>query len=250
MTKTQAAPEKSPSLSMLRLTAEHLKQIKFAQLVRPPIGPHAPPTLDLVQWGIQAYSLPWLRHFGALIGGIIVLTDTSHRAAVRIIGRSSYELCAHVYYVKKHIKQHLDANNLSAAWEFLLPITTGSRYINEYHHPEESEMFPAPPHIQKAINCFKEVMPKGTEDDYSYLSEYCHPNMMAFHQHFRWTTPAVIDFVDEDVFGAFGPIAGSCLQGLMTVEELLNIGNEHEVRKAIVKLMRAIVEQSREKESY
>ncbi len=146
------------------------------------------------------------------------------------------------------MKQYLDAKDLSGAWDFLLPVGTGSRYINE-HHPEESAMFPAPPHIKKAINCFKEVMPKGTEDDYSYLSEYCHPNTMAFQQHYRWTTPYIIDFADQVAFGAFGSIAGSSLQGLMAIQELLEIGNEKEVRKAIVKLLKAIIEQAKRDDS-
>ncbi|HWY53056.1 MAG TPA: hypothetical protein VNZ03_01245 [Terriglobales bacterium] len=50
----------SLSISMLRLTAEHLKQIKFPQLVRPAVGPNAPPTVELLQWAIQAYCFPWI----------------------------------------------------------------------------------------------------------------------------------------------------------------------------------------------
>lgn len=233
---------------MLRLTAQHLKQIKYPRLVRPRVGANQPPTLELVQWGIQAYSLPWVRHFSALINGITTLTDTDNKAGVLILGRSSYEFCAHAYYVKKHIKQHLDANDLSAAWDFLLPIGTGSRYIDEYHPSEDERLnalFPKPPHIRKAINCFKEVTPRETEDDYSYLSEYCHPNMMTFSQHYRWTTPYVIDFVDEVPFGAFGAIAGSALQGLMMIAELLGIGNEQNVRGAIVTLLETLVEKSK-----
>src|SRR5712692_7044853 len=164
--------DSSPPRAMLRLTAEHLKRIDYPQLRRPPIGPTQPAPIELVRWAIQAYSLPWIRHFGVLISGIVTLMDSQNRAAVRIIGRSSYELCAHAYYVKKHVKQHLDAKKLSEAWDFLYTIGTGSRYINEIH-PEDKQLFPDPPHVQKAINCFKEAVPKETHDDYSYLSEYC-----------------------------------------------------------------------------
>jgi hypothetical protein len=160
---------------MLRLTAEHLKKITFPQLVRPALGPDAPPTIELIQWAVRVYCFPWIRHINALLNGIVLLIDSDNKAAVRIIGRSSFEFCAHAYYVHKHLKQHLD-NDLDAAWKFLLPIGTGSRYISEFHRtPEESELFPIGPHISKAVNCFqKEVMPN--DDDYSYLSEFCHPN--------------------------------------------------------------------------
>jgi len=236
--------QQDPMVSVLRLMAEHLKQIQFRRLTRPSIAPTQPATRELVNWGVQAYCLPWVRHFGALISGIVSLSDSDNKAAVRIVGRSSFELCAHVYYVKKHVKQHLDKKDLSAAWTFLLPVATGSRYINEVS-PEEGELFPVPPHIQKVINCFKEVMPKEAEVDYSYLSEFCHPNMMAFQQHYRWTTPYVLEFVDDVPFGAFGTIAASSIQGLMAAEELLGIGNEEEVRKAIRKLLTALVEENK-----
>jgi hypothetical protein len=237
----------SSSLDLLRLIADHLKQIKFPRLTRPHGLPHEPPTQDLVSWGIRAYCLPWIRHFAVLISGVVTLYDTNNRAAVRIVGRSSYELCAHAYYVKKHLKQSIDRKDLSAAWKFLLPIATGSRYINELY-PEDSALFPTAAHISKVINCFKEVMPEDAKEDYSYLSEYCHPNMMAFMQHYQWTTPETIDFVDAVPFGAFGAIAGSSLMGLVAAHDLLVIGNEREIRKAIRKLLHALAEQDKEKE--
>jgi len=243
---TETPEDHSLSVSMLRLTAEHLKKIRFPQLVRPALGPDEPPTIELIQWAIQAYSFPWIRHISALINGIVLLIDSDNKAAVRIVGRSSFEFCAHAYYVKKHLSQHLDRKGLAATWKFLLPIGTGSRYISEFHStPEESELFPAGPHISKAINCFNEVM-QGTDDDYSYLSEFCHPNMMTFSQHYLWTTPYTIDFVDQVEFGAFGAIAGSTTHGLMVVRELLRISGEQQVNSAIVKLLEAIVEQARE----
>src|SRR5260370_31838450 len=141
--------QQHPYLSMLRLTAERLKQIKYPQLTRPRVGQTQPATIELVQWAIQAYSLPWIRHFGVLISGIVTLSDNDNKAAVRIVGRSSFELSAHAYYVNKHVRQDLDAKNLSAAWDFLLPIGTGSRYINEFY-AEESALVAAAPHVQQA----------------------------------------------------------------------------------------------------
>lgn len=234
---------------MLRLAAEHLRQVKCPQLVRPALGPSAPPTVELLHWAIRAYSFPWILHMSALLNSIILLADSGNKAAVRVIGRSSFEFCAHAYYVKKHLKQHIDRKDLPAAWDFLLPIATGSRYMNEYRHPEESDLFPAPPHIARAVNCFKEVMPKDADDDYSYLSEFCHPNTMTFQQHYRWTTPYRIDFGDQVTFGAFGAIAWSLIQGLMAVHELLTLGNERQVNGAIVSLLAAILDQHGEEKT-
>jgi hypothetical protein len=82
--------------------------------------------------------------------------------------------------------------------------------------------------------------------EFGYLSEFCHPNMMTFSQHYRWTTPYTIDFVDQVEFGAFGAIAGSTVQGLMEIHELLKIGNERQINGAIIRLLKAIVDQHRE----
>lgn len=235
--------DNSLSISMLRLAAEHLKKIRSPQLVRPAVGPDAPPTIELLHWAIQAYSFPWILHMSALLNAIILLTDSGNKPAVRIIGRSSFEFCAHAYYVKKHLKQHIDKKDLAAGWNFLLPIVTGSRYMNEHPFPEESELFPAPPHIAKAVNCFKEVMPEDTDDNYSYLSEFCHPNTLTLQQHYRWTTPYTIDFEDQVTIGAFGAIAGSLLQGLTAIHELLTLGQERQVNGAILTLLMAIAEQ-------
>lgn len=156
----------------------------------------------------------------------------------RCIGRDS----GVQVYVKKHVKQYLDASDLAAAWNFLLPIGTGSRYINEFHGtPAESELFPVGPHIRKVVNCFKEATPKETDDDYSYLSEFCHPNMMTFSQHYLWTTPRTIEIVDQVEIGAFGTIAASTTQGLIAIHELLGISNEGQTSGAILRLLKAIV---------
>ena len=51
-----AMPEdNSVSVSMLRVAAEHLKQIKFPQLIRPAVGPDGPPAVELIHWSVQAY---------------------------------------------------------------------------------------------------------------------------------------------------------------------------------------------------
>jgi hypothetical protein len=232
---------KPTTLETLRLLDQHLKQIKFPALPRPRVLPHEKPTLELVQWGIKAYCYPWLRHLSTLISGMLTLNDVGNMASLRIIGRSSYEICAHVYYVKKHVKQHLDAKNLEAAWEFLVPASTGSRYITQLH-PETEDLFPTGAHISKVVNCFKEIMPTGTgiknDDDYSYLSEFCHPNMMAFAQHYEITEKGVeIRYTQKSEIGAFGGITASAMQGLLTIIELLELGNETEVRRDIVKML-------------
>ncbi|MGA2075281.1 MAG: hypothetical protein ABSH52_17460 [Terriglobia bacterium] len=226
------------SFTILRVIAERTRQYTFPNLRRPPIPPNQPATLKLVSWGAQVYCFLWMRHLSRLVNGIITLRDTGNMPSARILARSVFELGAHAYYVKKHIKQHLASKNLDAAWNFLSPITTGSRYINE-QHPEQSEMFPLPSHISKVVNCFGEVMPSSNEG-YSFLSELCQPNMFAFSQYYRWPNPFEVRFVDHDTQGVFGTTTASCVQGLLAIEKLLRLAEENRVRSSLVELLVAV----------
>jgi hypothetical protein len=126
-------------------------------------------------------------------------------------------------------------------------LATGSRYISEQDteiNRKLGGLFSPPAHISKAINCFKEVMPKDSQDDYSYLSEFCHPNLMAFMQHYQWTTPETIEMIAVP-FGALGAIAGSAIQGLLALNELLEIGDERTVRKVVHGLMVDLAEHAK-----
>ena len=156
-----------------------------------------------------------------------------------------YELSAHIYYLKKHLKQHLDAGNVGTAFDFLLPIATGSRYIRE-QNPEDSELFPSPPHIAKAIKCFQEKLPPYALENYSYLSEFCHPNLLAFMQYYEWTDSHTAKFVDKQrMEGQFGPTTGAVIQGLMTLNELLWLTKEKTVNESVLQLLETIGEETK-----
>jgi len=234
---------KSNSFASLSLIAESIKQFTFPNLKRPPVPAKAPATRELVNWGAQVYCFSWMRHFCTLLNGIVLLKEAGNTPSARIVARSVFELGAHAYYVKKHLKQHIDAGDFSAAWKFLTPIATGSRYINE-QHPEESEMFPASPHISKAINSFGERMPEDAQEGYSFLSEFCHPNVLAFSQYYEWPNPQTVTFVDdhEPLAGIFGPTAAAGIEGLLAMEELLRLTQERVVLRVLDELLEAIVE--------
>jgi fatty acid desaturase len=106
-------------------------------------------------------------------------------------------------------------------------------------------MFPTPAHISKAIACFNEVMPENTRDDYSFLSEYCHPNMLAFLQYYCWLSHYEVAFVDHDAQGVFGSTAAACVMGLMAIEETLVMIGESAVVNSLRKLFRVVVEQAK-----
>lgn len=235
------------SFATLRVIAEHLRQVRFPNLQRPPVPANAPATPELVSWGTQLYCFSWMRHFCVLVSGMVTLTDAGNVPSARVVMRSVFELGAHAHYVRKHLKQHIDAEDFSAAWNFLTPIGTGSRYINE-QHPKESEMFPSPPHISKAINCFGERLPEDAQEGYSFLSEFCHPNVLAFSQYYEWRTPETVTFINhEPLGGIFGSTAGASIEGLLAIEEMLKLVHEKDIRNALRGLFEAVVKNAGKK---
>lgn len=65
---------------------------------------------------------------------------------------------------------------------------------------------------------------------YNHFGQRFGPNLMAFMQHYQWTTPETPEMVNAV---PFGDTTDSPIQGLFALNELLEIGNEREVRKSI-----------------
>lgn len=232
------------SFDGLKLIARELTQLIFPELKRPPNPANDPPTPELVKWGATVYCFSWMRHLCALLNGVVALMASDNVPASRIVARSVYELGAHMYYVKKHLTQHVRILNWSAAWTFLTPIATGSRYMNK-QIPAESELFPIPAHISKMINCFSEVMPANAQEDYSYLSEFSHPNVMAFLQHYEWSDPYTVKFVSSEVHGFLGATTSAVINGLLALDELLRLAGEQDVRSKLIGLLRTVAENAK-----
>jgi hypothetical protein len=214
-----------------------LDSLAFPALARPPVPYNALPTFDLISWSIRVHAFAWLCHTRVLLKALLTLLDDHNVPAARIIGRAVFKLGAHAHYAHKHLKQHLDAHDLPEAWKFLLPIGTGSRYIDS-QFPQNSELFPSPVHISKVINCFTEVY-EDANDSYSFLSEFCHPNLPAYYQHYEWTTSTRVEFRErtENRDAALGSVVAAMLLGLMAVEDLLRLIGDKDISPKLVRIL-------------
>ncbi|MGB2886276.1 MAG: hypothetical protein WBC04_01135 [Candidatus Acidiferrales bacterium] len=235
-------PPNTDSAQLLRIAAASLEELEFPPLVRPNVPFNSAPTKDLVDWTMQLYSFSFLSQFRALLRGVIPLMEARNIPALRIIVRALFELGAHSYYVKKHVKQHLEANNLEATWDFLIPVGTSSLYtISPY--PLESQLFPSPAHSGQVINCFNEIMEGNAADIYSLLSEFCHPDMAAIKQHYLWDGSQLVTFdAPEGNLSTALPLGASVtLAALDAINELLELSNETEIRTKVIQLLRKLV---------
>ena len=90
-------------------------------------------------------------------------------------------------------------------------------------------------------------MREGAQEGYSFLSEFCHPNVLAFSQYYDWANPQTVTFVDdhEPLAGMLGSTADASIEGLLAIDELLKLAEEREVLRSLHELLEAIVECAR-----
>jgi hypothetical protein len=237
-------PLDTDSAQVLRIAEASLEELKFPRLVRPNIPFSSAPTKGLVDWAIQLYSFSFLSQFRALLRGLIPLIEGRNIPALRIIVRALFELGAHSYYVKHHVKKHLQEKNLGATWIFLIPVGTSSLYtISPY--PQESQLFPSPAHIGNVINCFNEIMEGDAATIYGLLSEFCHPDMAVLKQHFHWDGTRSVTFDGPEGNTTLPVGASATLAALAAVSELLKLSNETEIRVKVVQLLRKLLSNRR-----
>jgi len=230
-------------LPSLRIAWKGLDQIKFPSLTRPNIPKTAPPTIDLVNWGIQMYSFSLLSHYREMLHSFILLTDNGKIPAAYVIARCLFEMAAHAYYVNKHVQQYLKEGDLKAAWEFLHEINMGNLYMREKYAEREDEgdspNFPAPREVGKVIRCFNEwgnIRRAG--ETYSFLSESSHPNMGAFSHHYETKEDRII-FTEppRDPLMAPLPEVSISLTALEFVGKLLDLTSEAVVASSISRIL-------------
>jgi hypothetical protein len=175
----------------LKAILSELDKIQTPELVRPDVPHGQPATEELVKWASQVYVYSIACHFREILRSALTLYDAGQVAAVFLCVRALFEMAAHIYYVKKHVFQHLDNKDYDAAWKFMVKVNAGSRYMKEKYGEKlngEIELEESP-QIQKAVaafnECFKEQKNAASEE-YSFLSEFSHPNSFAFTNHIDW----------------------------------------------------------------
>ncbi len=181
-----AHEEMERRVAQIRRAADGLGRLTFPGLCRPNSAPDGAPTRELVDWAIRVYSYSLLSHFREMLRSFLFLAENERIPAAFVLCRCLFEMGAHAYYVHKHVTQYLDAAELRAAWTFLWEVNMGSLYMREeYGERADMPAFAAPREIGKVIRCFDEwtggIGKAVTE--YSFLSEFAHPNMAAF-QHY------------------------------------------------------------------
>ena len=186
----------------LRAISTMLDATETPALVRPDV-PYKQVTEGLTHWTIRVYAYSILSQFREMLRSALHLYDADYVPAVFLCARAMWEMAAHSYYVKKHCFQHMDKKDWQATWDFMLGINQGSRHMKENQKKAAAvgaasaaaafvEELPEGPHIAKVMACFNEYFGSGSTEateNYSFLSEFCHPNSFAFTNHLEVEEP-------------------------------------------------------------
>lgn len=188
----------SAAAARIQVAVERLTAITLPTLARPPVPLEAPPTSELVNWAAELYCFGLLSHFREMLRSFLFLVENGYVPASFLIARSLFEMGAHAYYVQKHVTQYLDAGDIGKAWSFLTEINMGNRYMQEeYGEDGDTRSFSAPREVGKVIRCFNEWdgCSGQATTEYSFLSEFAHPNMAAF-SHYYTVNPGKSGFAE------------------------------------------------------
>lgn len=229
----------------LRAVSELALKVDLPSLQRPPVPYGAAPTRQLVDFGISLYSYGAFCHFREMLQTFICVADAGMVPASFLVARVMFEMAAHTYYVQKHVGQYLKENDLRRAEKFLDEANTGSRYLQEqsveikkeYHVQYE---FDAPVDVAKAIKCLDEYARKAggkagdSWQEYSFLSEFCHPNGAAF-MHYYQVTPSGIRFQrpSRELDLVIPPVVMSTAEILQFIDCALRLAQEVSLRAAV-----------------
>ena len=227
----------------LRATSAVLDKTETPDLVRPDV-PYKEVTEELVHWTIRVYAYSMFSQFREMLRSALHLYDADNVPAVFLCARAMWEMTAHSYYVKKHCFQHMDRKDWQTTWDFMLGINQGSRHMKEKQKKAAGagtasaaavvvEELPEGPHIAKVMACFNEYFGSGSTEateNYSFLSEFCHPNCFAFTNHLAVEEPkagissAKVTFIKpgRDVCIQVMPdMLYACMPVLFSMDELL-----------------------------
>jgi hypothetical protein len=236
----------------IRASIKVLHAIQTPELPRPKVKFGDPATEELAEWSIRVYAYSIVCQFREVLDSAIFLYDASHVPAVFLCCRSLFEMAAHAYYVKKHALQHLAKKDYQPTWDFMLGINQGSRYMKEKHGDRglpPIELVEGP-HIAKVIACFDEYFRERGEnvarENYSFLSEFCHPNSFAFTNHLDFTQGnenVVVKFSKPapEICSQVLPDAWfSCMPLLLSMDELLTKVGDKTLNRTVQDFMRTV----------
>ncbi len=141
------------------------------------MGPHHPPTLELVQFDLCYYVYSAISYVRDLFAGLAILKEHGNDSCCEVLARSLYEWTMQASYVYMQTRKPLSENDLITARGVLERLETANGWLKNHGakygaFPEENDI-PGNVRIKKFRKAYSdyclELLKEDTvEDDYGY----------------------------------------------------------------------------------
>jgi hypothetical protein len=184
------------------------------------------------------YVFGLVRHTRELLESFLLLKSHGHVPTTFLVARALLEVAGQGAHVLDETRASIARKELTAAWDLLEAATIG-RSPQRKGAATSQTSWPSAIHAQEDVRALAEWLPGETRRErervatemYDHLCEYCHPNIGAFSQYFRYEDRADGIFVfslpspsdeppDEEMVIATGT-------ALTVAEMLLTIHADH-----------------------
>jgi hypothetical protein len=233
----------------VELVWQNLSKIALPHLSRPAVKPSEPPTEELVFWGITMYVYSVIAHIQRVLAGLVQLAQIENIAGSFIVSRHVFEWAAHACYMSKHIAGHATDKDWEEAWDLLTVASTGSLWMNIHGSKYAGNSLLRPPvalpkplRISEAIAEYESYQSKRlgiqeAKDNYSLLSEHCHPNAACLMLYQHYDSDGTVRFTDPEPTSPL-TFVNWCLIDLITfLVALLGLARESTIRPNVTSVL-------------
>jgi hypothetical protein len=227
--------------------AGRLHALEFPVLIRPMVPYGAPPTVELIAWAIEVYVFCFLAHIRQLVESYALLLRHMHWPTTFFVGRGLFEVAGHAMLVLRKVRAALKSNDYAAGWDVFAAAIMGNReMLDSGVKTSAGTDWQEPFHVNDDVRALAAVLPGESRKDreaevllmYSFLCEFCHPNMGAVTQYCVFDESGDINSMrlrpSPDDRIAMDETRFAVTAGLYAAIELLRLYGRHEALVARV----------------
>lgn len=168
------------TIAAARELRDRLFELEFKTLRRPVYRPEIGRSEKEVRWAARVFACPSISLFRDHLHAFLVAHDNKLCSACFVLLRAMLETLAMANYVCVVSEPLVRSRRWDRAWnEALERASTGSYYIMHHSKLPKDLRDVLPLNVGKAIDSLDSLVSESMREEYSYLSEFAHPNGLA-----------------------------------------------------------------------
>lgn len=258
MTKPLSDQQK---IEVLRIALAHLEKLTLPSMSRDLSDATLAGKPEGSFWVLNSYCFSVLLHLRYMLAGIVQQHDMGNWPMVWVLARHLFEWAAHASHIHQTTSRMINDKKWRECWQFLTDVMVANLWMQKYGKNIAKQIGQPFPNLPKSIRIMELVEAYEklqdaqygeavSEGNYGLLSEYSHANAAALSHYHRWTvngSDAVLTFEEPETKEVVNVMVPSCIDLLMTLNELLGISGEVIVRPQLVRLLHDVAQSRSDK---